>query len=90
MNALRTAITLGLVVAFGSFQTETAGPGRAALRPEEAAQLLGVSRSTLYELLRHGPSRGGLASFRIGRSRRITPEAIADFVARAASEEQSA
>ena len=50
MNALRTAITLGLVVAFGSFQTETAGPGRAALRPEEAAQLLGVSRSTLYEL----------------------------------------
>ena len=36
MHALRTAITLGLVVAFGSFQTETAGPGRAALRPEEA------------------------------------------------------
>lgn len=37
------------------------------LRPEEAALMLGLSRTTLYALL----SRGEIASVRVGRSRRI-------------------
>ncbi len=48
-----------------------------AMKPEQAAQLLGVSRTTVYELLRSGELR----SLRIGRSRRVTPRALEDFVA---------
>jgi excisionase family DNA binding protein len=44
--------------------------------PSEAADLLGVSRSTLYELLRAGT----LASVRIGRSRRIPATALTAYV----------
>ena len=49
-----------------------------AMKPEQAAQLLGVSRTTIYELLRSGELR----SLRIGRSRRVTPRAIEEFVSR--------
>ena len=43
----------------------------------EAAQHLHVSRSKLYELL----AAGELPSVRIGRTRRITMSALAEFVA---------
>lgn len=47
------------------------------LTVEQAAeQLGGVSRSTLYQLLRSGE----LASVKIGRRRLIPTEAIADYV----------
>lgn len=47
------------------------------LTVEQAAeQLGGVSRSTLYQLLRSGE----LASVKIGRRRLIPAEAIADYV----------
>jgi excisionase family DNA binding protein len=46
------------------------------LTPREAAQLLGISRSMLYELLR----RGEIASVRIGRSRRVPRAALSAFV----------
>jgi excisionase family DNA binding protein len=48
------------------------------LRVEEAAQLLSLSRKTLYDLM----SRGELASLKIGGSRRIPLTALHDFVAR--------
>ncbi|MFC9559598.1 helix-turn-helix domain-containing protein [Agromyces sp. NPDC056965] len=46
--------------------------------PESAARLLGIARSTLYELL----SSGALPSVKIGRSRRIRRDAIEMFVDR--------
>lgn len=46
------------------------------VKPEEAARMMGVSRSTVYGLM----ARGELASLTIGRSRRITPEAIRTFL----------
>jgi excisionase family DNA binding protein len=44
--------------------------------PADAARLLGVGRSTVYELL----ADGKLPSVKIGRARRITRAAIDDFV----------
>lgn len=45
--------------------------------PERAAELLSVSRATVYELLR----RGDLASIIVGdRSRRIPHEALVTYV----------
>lgn len=54
------------------------GPEALALlvRPEEAASLLRVSRSKIYELIRIG----ALKSLKIGGSRRITREALQEFV----------
>ena len=46
------------------------------LKPEEAGRALGVSRTVIFELLR----RGELPSVTIGRSRRITPDAIRHYV----------
>lgn len=46
--------------------------------PEEAAERLRVGRSKVYELIRLGELR----SLKIGGSRRITTEALAEFVER--------
>jgi excisionase family DNA binding protein len=46
--------------------------------PVEAAQALGISRSTLYTLL----SSGEIRSVKVGALRRIPHVALADFVAR--------
>ncbi|ABD09792.1 transcriptional regulator [Frankia sp. CcI156] len=48
------------------------------LTPTEAADLLGVSRSTVYELL----NSGDLESVRIGRARRIPSASLLAFVHR--------
>ncbi|QDP94989.1 helix-turn-helix domain-containing protein [Microlunatus elymi] len=55
-----------------------AGPDGLALlvTPEEAAALLRVGRSKVYELIRLGELR----SLKIGGSRRISTEALHDFV----------
>lgn len=45
-------------------------------RPEEAAEALSVSRATIYELI----AAGTLASVKIGRSRRITRDALERYV----------
>jgi excisionase family DNA binding protein len=47
------------------------------LTPVEAARALGISRSSLYELLR----TRALRSVLIGRSRRIPGTALTDFIA---------
>lgn len=47
------------------------------LTPEEAAELLGVGRSTVYDLLRLGL----LPSVKIGRSRRVRVSSLRDYVA---------
>jgi excisionase family DNA binding protein len=48
--------------------------------PEEAADLLGVGRSTVYDLMR----TLALPSVKIGRARRISTAALRDFVAQLA------
>lgn len=50
---------------------------RLLLTVDEAAERLGVGRSLMYELI----SSGEVASVRVGRLRRITPDALATFVA---------
>jgi excisionase family DNA binding protein len=51
---------------------------RLLLRPAEAAEELGVSRSKLYELMRSGQ----LISVRIGRLRRIPVAALQEYIER--------
>lgn len=48
------------------------------LKPEAAAEELGVSRAQLFKML----ARGEVESVNIGRSRRIPFEALEDYVAR--------
>lgn len=48
------------------------------LSPEEAAELLGVGRSTVYDLMRIG----ALTSVKIGRARRIPVNALREYVDR--------
>ena len=55
---------------------------RLLLRVEEAAEILGLSRSFVYVLMR---SRD-LESVTIGRSRRIPIDSLHDYVARLRSE----
>jgi excisionase family DNA binding protein len=47
--------------------TMPAATVRLLLRPDEAAQVIGVSRSRFYQLL----SQGLIKSIRVGRSRRV-------------------
>ena len=47
-------------------------------RPEEAAQLLAIGRSAIYEAMR----KGEIESVTIGRSRRIPSNAIELYVSR--------
>jgi excisionase family DNA binding protein len=46
------------------------------LRPEEAAEILSIGRSKVYELI----GTGELVSVRIGACRRIPAQALAEFV----------
>ena len=51
---------------------------RLLLTPEDAADVLGVGRTKLYELLRVG----AIESVRIGRARRVPADALHDNVTR--------
>jgi len=46
------------------------------LKPEDAARLLGISRSTVFDLIAHGK----IESLKIGRSRRILQSEIEKFI----------
>jgi len=50
---------------------------RLLFRPEEAATVLGLGRSTVYQLM----ASGALRSVKVGGSRRVSATALADFVA---------
>ena len=50
--------------------------------PEDAARVLGVGRTKVYELMRSG----ALRSVRVGGLRRISVAALAEFVARLEAE----
>ena len=55
-----------------------AQPPTKLLNVKEVADRLGVSRNKLYELL----YRGEIQSLAIGRTRRISPVALAEFISR--------
>ncbi|MGH3860396.1 helix-turn-helix domain-containing protein [Actinokineospora sp.] len=57
-------------------QVPTVVPERHLYKVEDAAALLSVSRSVVYELIRAGQLR----SVVIGRSRRVPAKAINDFI----------
>ena len=66
-------------------RTERTGGALPALlvRPEDAAEALGVGRTKVYELMRSG----ALRSVKIGGLRRIPATALAEFVAQLEAEE---
>jgi excisionase family DNA binding protein len=59
--------------------------GRLLLTPEDAAVALSISRTRVYELM----ASGRLPSLKIGRSRRISVDALAAFIS-ALSKESAA
>jgi len=58
-------------------------PARLLLTAEEAAQLLHIGRSKVYDLIRNGDLR----SIKIGRLRRVPLDAVHDFATSPAAEE---
>lgn len=60
------------------------GIPRLLLKPEEAALVLGVGRSVLYELL----GTGRIESVQVGRSRRIPWAALEEYVERLRDEQR--
>ena len=52
------------------------GVARVLYRPDEVAHALCLSRSKVFELI----AAGELRSVKVGRLRRITAEAVADFI----------
>lgn len=57
---------------------ETTVPAKLLLSTEEAAQRLGIGRTRMYELLRSGE----VPSVKLGRSRRVRPEDLNEYVER--------
>jgi len=56
---------------------------RLLLTVEEAAERIGICRSNMFKLIR----RGEVQSVRVGRLRRVTPDALEDFVRRLSARE---
>ncbi|MFE7559067.1 helix-turn-helix domain-containing protein [Kitasatospora sp. NPDC057500] len=59
----------------------TTAPRPVLLKPEEAAEMLRIGRSKLYELL----AARELTSIKIGRSRRIRPADVVAYIERQAT-----
>ena len=57
--------------------TTTGDRSRVLLRPEEVAEALSVSRSTVFLLIRSRELR----SVKIGKSRRVPVDAVTEYVA---------
>ena len=58
--------------------SETIASERLLYRPEEAAKVLGLGRTKVYELI----ASGELRSVKIGAARRVSATALAEFVSR--------
>jgi excisionase family DNA binding protein len=57
--------------------SESGTPERLLFRPEEAATVLGLGRTKVYELM----ASGALRSVKVGGARRVSATALTDFVA---------
>lgn len=56
--------------------SESLGVGATHVRIEEAARILGVSRTQMFRLLKNGE----IASYRVGRHRLVPRAACAEFI----------
>lgn len=65
-----------MLVAMDVPHAEGTAMDRLLYRPEEAAALLGVGRSRIYQLL----AEGAIGSIQIGRSRRVPADALTAYV----------
>ena len=63
---------------------ETTAPTKLLMSAEEAARALGIGRTRMFELIRSGE----VPSIKLGRSRRIRPEDLEQYVERLATEEE--
>jgi excisionase family DNA binding protein len=61
-----------------SMSNETVSVVQMLYRPEEAAQVLRIGRTRLFDLIRSGELR----SIKIGNSRRVSATALSEFVER--------
>jgi len=61
------------------------GPPRLLLTVEQAAERIGICRSNMFKL-----TRGEVQSVRVGRLRRVTPDALEEFVRRLSAEQDPA
>ncbi|HUL28723.1 MAG TPA: helix-turn-helix domain-containing protein [Streptosporangiaceae bacterium] len=61
-------------------------PPRLLLTVEEAAERVGICRSSMFKLIRQGE----VESVKVGRLRRVTPAALEDFVRRLSAREDPA
>jgi excisionase family DNA binding protein len=55
------------------------------MTPAEAAEVLAISRSVVYDLI----AKGTLSSIKVGRSRRVLRKSLEDFVNRELSDQLS-
>ncbi|MBW1603776.1 helix-turn-helix domain-containing protein [Streptomyces sp. JJ66] len=58
-------------------EPDLAAPGRLLYKPEEAAEILAIGRSTIYELM----ADGALKYIKVGRVRRVRRIDLESFVA---------
>jgi excisionase family DNA binding protein len=61
---------------------EMVKPERLALRPEEAAAAIGISRAKVYQLMKDGE----IPFYKLGGNRRISPDALRAYIARLETE----
>jgi excisionase family DNA binding protein len=85
-RAQETADPLGPTSVTVDVASRAARPPRLLLTVEEAAERIGICRSNMFKLIR----RGEIQSVRVGRLRRVTPDALEDFVRRLSAEEDPA
>jgi len=75
-QALRTAPAQRTVFDTPPLSTNAPAPNRIALSIEEAAEMLGVGRTTVYQLV----ASGQLPSFHLGRRRLVSVAALESWV----------
>jgi excisionase family DNA binding protein len=81
-----TAEVLGALSGTVDAASRMEGPPRLLLTVEQAAERIGICRSNMFKLIR----RGEVQSVRVGRLRRLTPEALEEFVRRLSAEQDPA
>lgn len=81
MDAQRSEAVGGSHQLVASPEQPTSGEPRLLLSVEEAAQLLSINRSTVYDML----GRGDLPSLKLGRRRLISRQSLVEFIMRCES-----
>ena len=70
--------------------SEVGEDGAGLLKVAQVAKLLNVSEVTVWRQIAKGPAEGGLESIKVGRSRRVSPEAVEAYKKQHANSQPSA